>query len=142
MSRPIRPAYALILCALAGVLAAHLSTTQSVAATEEVAGQHVEKALADQAEAWNRGDFESFVSIYADDVTFLSPSGLTQGREQVLKRYQKKYPDPASRGVLSFEIVEVRQATSSDRSTGAPVDVRGMSVVARWMLRYEDRDDA
>lgn len=121
------------------------SAAQGFAAPEQVATMQIEHALKKQAEAWNRGDLEAFVSIYAEDATFLSPSGLTQGRDEVLKRYQAKYPDAVARGTLSFEIVEVRQAVFAfdpPTRTDASVEVRGVSVVARWMLAYEDKDNA
>lgn len=131
---------ALLLSALAAPAAG-----QGFAAPEQVAQMMIEHSLTKQAEAWNRGDLEAFVSIYAEDATFLSTSGLTKGRDEVLKRYQAKYPDAASRGTLSFEIVEVRQAVyvfDPPTRTDASVDVRGVSVVARWKLAYKDKEDA
>ena len=60
-------------------------------------GGHEVLALLDrQAAAWSRGDLDAFCSIYADDAVFLSPSGVTKGRAEVLARYKKKYPTPAA----------------------------------------------
>lgn len=132
-----------IVTALAGCVTPN-ATAQGFASPEHVARLQIEHSLKKQAEAWNRGDLEAFVSIYAEDATFLSTSGLTQGRDEVLKRYQAKYPDAASRGTLSFEIVEVRQAVyvfDPPTRTDASVDVRGVSVVARWKLVYADKED-
>ena len=144
----MKPSQAIIRSATALVLAAilaTLATAQGFAAPEQVAKMQIEHSLTKQAEAWNRGDLEAFVSVYAEDATFLSPSGLTQGRAEVLERYQAKYPDAASRGILSFEIVEVRQAVyvfDPPTRTDASVDVRGVSVVARWKLAYDDKENA
>ena len=33
------------------------------------------------------------VVSYADDAIFVSPNGVTKGRQAVLERYQKRYPD-------------------------------------------------
>ena len=55
----------------------------------------VRAVLDEQAAAWSRGDLEAFCAIYADDATFVSPSGLTSGRQAVLERYRKKYVDRA-----------------------------------------------
>jgi len=84
-----------------------------------------------QVQAWNRGDLESFVSVYAEDAVFVSPTGLTRGRRAVLDRYRKRYPDKAAMGTLSLDVVEIRLA-----------DVHGASVVARWTLAYPDKPAA
>ena len=58
----------------------------------------VEALLKTQSDAWNRGDLETFTSVYAEDASFLSPTGLTQGRQQVLERYRRRYPDKKAHG--------------------------------------------
>jgi len=50
-------------------------------------------ALDAQVAAWNRGDLDAFVALYAVDATFISPSGIAHGRQEVLERYRRKYPD-------------------------------------------------
>ena len=85
-----------------------------------------------QTAAWNRGDLEGFVSAYAEDATFVSPTGLTRGRQAVLDRYRKRYPDKAAMGTLALEIVETRLAAGE----------AGASVVARWTLSYPDKPAA
>ena len=147
MSRPIARHHLLpwLVASLGLLLGTGQVAAQGFAAPEQVARMQIEHSLEQQAEAWNRGDLEAFVSLYAEDATFLSTSGLTHGRDEVLRRYQKKYPDAAARGTLSFEIVEVRQAAyvfDPPTRTDASVDVRGVSVVARWKLCYDDKDDA
>jgi uncharacterized protein (TIGR02246 family) len=90
------------------------------------------KAVLDrQVQAWNRGDLEGFVSVYAEDAAFVSPTGLTRGRQAVLERYRKRYPDKVAMGTLSLEVVETRLA-----------DLHGASVVARWTLAYPDKPAA
>jgi uncharacterized protein (TIGR02246 family) len=90
------------------------------------------KAVLDrQVQAWNRGDLEGFVSVYAEDAAFVSPTGLTRGRQGVLDRYRKRYPDKAAMGTLSLEVLETRL-----------MDVHGASVVARWTLAYPDKPAA
>ena len=59
--------------------------------------------LTRQAGAWNRGDLDAFCAFYADDAVFISPSGVTRGRQAVLDRYKKRYPTPAAMGTLSLE---------------------------------------
>lgn len=89
--------------------------------------------------AWNRGDLDAFCADYADDARFISPSGLTQGRQAVLERYKKKYPDHAAMGTLSFEIIEVRLSSGMEGSvlgSARPAGIQSASVVARWTLAY------
>ncbi len=91
----------------------------------------VRAVLDEQAAAWSRGDLEAFCAIYADDATFVSPSGLTSGRQAVLERYRKKYVDRAGMGSLSLEVREVRM-----------IDRNAASVVARWILTWPDKPKA
>jgi ketosteroid isomerase-like protein len=94
-----------------------------------------------QVEAWNRGDLEAFTSGYAEDAAFLSPSGLTRGRGEVLSRYRKRYPDRKAMGRLSLEPIEMRPAAGTEFTElgGArPSRVHGVSVAARWEIAYPD----
>ena len=84
-----------------------------------------------QASAWTRGDLEAFCAVYADDATFVSPTGLTKGRQAVLDRYRKKYVDKAGMGALTLEVDEVRAANATTAS-----------VVARWTLTWPDKPKA
>ena len=90
----------------------------------------VKALIATQGEAWNRGDLPSFTSVYADDAIFVSPTGVTRGRQAVLERYQKRYPDKKAMGTLSFEFVEAREQKDS------------VSLVAKWILAYPDKPTA
>jgi uncharacterized protein (TIGR02246 family) len=83
-----------------------------------------------QAAAWSRGDLDAFASVYAEDALFLSPSGTTRGRVELVERYRRRYPDAAAMGRLTLEVLEVR----------AGADTAG--VAARWTLSYADRPDA
>lgn len=94
-------------------------------------GGHEVLALLDrQASAWSRGDLDAFCSIYADDAVFLSPSGVTRGRSDVLARYKKKYPTPAAMGRLSLVALDVRETADA------------VSVAAKWTLEYPDKPPA
>ena len=87
--------------------------------------------LHDQAAAWNRGDLPDFCAVYADDATFISPSGLTSGRQAVLDRYRKKYVDKAGMGSLNLDVIEVRKLHAGSAS-----------VIARWTLSWPDKPKA
>jgi uncharacterized protein (TIGR02246 family) len=104
----------------------------------------VEALLRTQSDAWNRGDLETFTSVYAEDASFLSPTGLTQGRQQVLERYRRRYPDRKAMGTLSLKILEVRPAQGIEATAMGdtrPSRVHAVSVAARWRLAYPDQPD-
>lgn len=93
--------------------------------------------LRTQAEAWSRGDLETFTSVYAEDAAFLTPSGLTRGRREVLERYRRRYPDAAAMGKLTLEVIETRVFPAGP--AGQPA--AGASVAARWRLEYPSQAD-
>jgi uncharacterized protein (TIGR02246 family) len=118
----VLPAFALLASALAG---------GASPLPDEDVRRTVAAVIERQVAAWNRGDLEAFVSVYAEDAAFVSPTGLARGRQAVLDRYRKRYPDKAAMGTLSLEILETRLA-----GAGAA------SVVARWSLAYPDKPTA
>jgi len=112
---------------------------------EDEVRRQVAAALDRQVQAWNRGDLDGFVSVYAEDATFVSPSGLTHGRQAVLDRYRKKYPDKAAMGTLSLVPVETRLSWGIEGSMNGDAiagDIQGVSIVARWTLAYPDKPPA
>jgi uncharacterized protein (TIGR02246 family) len=109
------------------------------------AREEVEAHLAAQIEAWNRGDLEAFCSGYEEDALFITPSGSTRGREEILARYRRRYTDREAMGTLGFEILEVRPIHGVEISMlgdSKPGRIHAVSVVARWSLSYPDREDA
>ncbi len=86
----------------------------------------VKNLLLTQASAWNHGDLAGFCSAYAEDALFLSPSGVTRGRAQILSRYQKRYGSaPDTMGSLTLEVIEIR-----GRGEAA-------SVAMKWRLSWD-----
>jgi peptidoglycan/xylan/chitin deacetylase (PgdA/CDA1 family) len=111
----------------------------------EAAERGVEETLQLQAAAWNRGDLLGFCAHYAEDAAFVSPSGLTRGRDDVLRRYRARYKDRSAMGQLSLEAVELRLLHGTERSLmgdARPGAFHGASLVARWTLHFPDRPDA
>jgi uncharacterized protein (TIGR02246 family) len=103
----------------------------SAGADDDAVRRAVAAVIERQVAAWNRGDLQAFVSLYAEDAVFVSPTGLTRGRQAVLDRYRKRYPDKAAMGTLKLEIVETRVGGAG-----------GASLVARWSLAYPDKPTA
>ena len=93
-------------------------------------GHEVLALLERQSAAWSKGDLDAFCSIYADDAVFVSPSGVTRGRAEVLARYKKKYPTAAAMGKLTLSPIDVRESTDA------------VSVAAKWTLEYPDKPAA
>jgi uncharacterized protein (TIGR02246 family) len=118
------------------VLLALLSLLAPLAVRAEEPSPEVQVAalLRMQAEAWSRGDLETFTSVYAEDAAFLTAGGLTRGRRDVLERYRKRYPDAAAMGKLTLEVIETRVFPPGK-------DAAGVSVAARWRLEYPGQAD-
>ena len=114
-----------------GVVLAVLLVACACVANAAAPDVEIRTLLRDQAAAWNRGDLVAFCAVYADDATFLSPSGLTKGRQAVLDRYRKKYVDKAGMGTLILDVQEVRALQPASAS-----------VVARWALAWPDKPKA
>lgn len=81
-----------------------LSACALVAASPE---EEIRATLAAQAEAWNRGDLDEFMRWYDDEATFLGKD-LHRGRQALLARYRRDYPDRARMGRTTFSDIEVR----------------------------------
>ena len=109
------------------IVAAALAADAGAPQTER---EKVTAFLNDQAQAWNRGDLDSFCAVYVDDAVFFSPTGVARGRDQVLARYKKRYPDKVAMGTLTFDFVDVRIAGEV------------ASVGAKWTLTYSGRTPA
>ena len=113
------------------------SRSRARTAAAERARTEVAALLAAQSAAWNRGDLAGFTAVYAEDATFVAPSGVTHGREQVLARYRRRYPDRRAMGELSLAILESRPLGGELGAAAAP-GVAALSVVAHWRLAYPE----
>jgi beta-aspartyl-peptidase (threonine type) len=71
----------------------------------------IRRVLADQQEAWNRGDLEGFMAGYwkSPELSFSSGRDRQLGWQQTFDRYKKRYQDKGREmGKLTFSDVEVR----------------------------------
>jgi ketosteroid isomerase-like protein len=59
--------------------------------------------LAEQVDAWNRGDLAAFVDPYTDDASYIGSDGLTRGRTAIAERYARR----SEMGHLDLTIVEL-----------------------------------
>src|SRR5439155_26778713 len=83
---------------------AHMSSKPAAGAE-----QQVRAVLEAKLQAWNAGDLRGFMEGYArsDRTRFQSGGDVSLGWQTVFDRYQKRYGDRASMGVLKFSEVEV-----------------------------------
>ncbi|HEY1115173.1 MAG TPA: DUF4440 domain-containing protein [Chitinophagaceae bacterium] len=86
----------------------------------------IRRLLTLQTEAWNRGNIEAFMQTYwkSDSLMFIGKKGVVRGWQPTLDNYKKGYPDTASMGKLSFDILEVK-----------PLSKEYAFVVGKWMLQ-------
>ena len=99
---------------------AHLSSTKAATAEPEI------RAVLDaQVRAWNAGDLRGFMEGYArsDRTRFQSGGDVSLGWQTVFDRYQKRYGDRTSMGVLKFSEVDV-----------TVLDPKAALVLGRWRL--------
>lgn len=82
----------------------------SSAAFAQYDEQAIRKVLADQMEAWNKGDIETYMKGYwnSEETVFLSGGNITRGYQEVLARYKKTYATREKMGTLEFEELKVR----------------------------------
>jgi uncharacterized protein (TIGR02246 family) len=65
--------------------------------------------LGKSAQAWNRGDLDTFVSDYAPEqrTTFITSHGVIRGPDAIKAAYEPRFVPGAQHDSLSFENVEV-----------------------------------
>ena len=73
--------------------------------------QAIQKLLADQAEAWNRGNLDDFMKGYwnNDSLTFIGHGGVTYGYANTLANYKTNYSDASKMGKLFFSLVKIKK---------------------------------
>ena len=92
----------------------------------------IENLLAVQSESWNKGDIDSFMQTYwkSEQLQFIGSKGVVYGWQGTLDRYKKTYPDKATMGHLTFELVNVDKRSR-----------KVISVVGKWHLKREEKGD-
>jgi ketosteroid isomerase-like protein len=77
--------------------------------------QQINDVLLQQQTAWNRGDLNAFMSGYwrNDSLQFITVKGITKGWDNMLNRYQNKYPDKMAMGVLNMQIKKIEKLSSN-----------------------------
>src|SRR5688572_26015555 len=62
------------------------------------------KVMNDQADAWNRGDIDTFMKGYwnSENLRFVSGDTVTRGWQPTLDRYKRNYSSREKMGTLTF----------------------------------------
>ena len=104
-------------------LARHLAVLLLLAvatANSQDGPKDIRKLLADQVDAWNKGDIEGFMRGYwnSDSTTFVSDGNILRGHSAVVARYKKSYDTREKMGrlefsELSFQNVDARAVIAS-----------------------------
>ena len=73
--------------------------------------QRVRDVLTAQVVAWNGGDINAFMQGYAktDSIMFIGSKSVTYGWDSTLAHYKKSYQNKVAMGVLSFDLIKVKQ---------------------------------
>ena len=78
--------------------------------------EDVTKVLADQQQAWNRGDIDGFMQGYwkSDSLVFVGKDAPVYGWQKTIDRYRRSYPNKAVMGELTFDIIQVKVLDGSN----------------------------
>ncbi len=79
--------------------------------TDELA---INKLMADQATAWNRGSIDDFMKGYWNDdsLTFIGHGGITYGYHNTLRNYKTTYNDASKMGQLFFTLIKIKKLSA------------------------------
>lgn len=100
-------------------------STANIARSQAAAEKEIRAVLAMQDAAWNKGNVEAFMQTYwnSDSLMFIGKNGVIYGWQQTLDNYKKSYPDTAAMGHLRFELVQLKELSST-----------AYFVVGKWFL--------
>ena len=92
---------------------------------------NIRNILAQQSEAWNKGNIEGFMKGYweNDSLMFIGKKGLTYGWNNTLNKYKKNYPDEKAMGQLIFTIIKLKALSNQYQE-----------VIGKWHLKREEGD--
>ena len=82
-------------------------------------GEADQKAIVDilmrQSSDWNKGDLRAFMKGYweNDSLMFIGSEGVIYGYQNTLERYQKNYDTTEKMGILTFEVITLREVSEN-----------------------------
>ena len=74
----------------------------------------IRNVMSKQVEAWNKGDINAFMQTYwkSDSLMFIGSTTPVYGWQTTLEHYKKRYPDTATMGKLSFNLINLKPLSS------------------------------
>lgn len=71
----------------------------------------IRNAMNEQLHAWNNGNIDLFMQTYwqSDSLLFVSSTKPVYGWQTTLEHYKQDYPDTATMGKLSFNLLQLKQ---------------------------------
>jgi ketosteroid isomerase-like protein len=91
----------------------------------------IQKVMADQVDAWNRGSVDDFMKGYwqSDSLIFVGKSGMSYGYTQTLGNYKKNYSDSDKMGELTFTSLTMKRLSPDH-----------FFVIGKWQLKRKAGD--
>lgn len=105
-----------------------IASGEAPAASQEAADaavRRIEALLAEQAEAWNRGDLEGFMEGYlrSPELSYTAGGAVHRGWDELFERYRRAYGEGEAMGLLTFDDLEVH-----------PLSADAAWALGRWRL--------
>ncbi len=93
--------------------------------------QQIRRILDQQVSCWNNGDLECFMEGYwkSEGLVFIGKNGPKYGWQTTLDNYKKSYPDAATMGKLTFDLLSFK-----------PIADDAYFVIGKWSLKREVGD--
>lgn len=91
----------------------------------------IQRVMADQSDAWNRGSIDDFMKGYwqSDSLIFVGKSGLSYGYAQALGNYKKNYSGSDKMGELTFNSLTLKRLSPDH-----------FFVIGKWQLKRKAGD--
>ena len=92
----------------------------------------IRKVMADQVDAWNRGNLDDFMKKgywASDSLMFVGKSGISYGYTAALNNYKKNYDSPDKMGKLFFTLLRVDRLSPGY-----------YYVIGKWLLKRKAGD--
>ena len=81
---------------------------------QSFAEKEIRDIMDKSAKDWSAGNIDGFMKSYwnNDTVMYVGGKNITYGYQNLLNAYKRSFPDSASMGKLSFDIIDVRKLSS------------------------------
>ncbi|HXD77502.1 MAG TPA: DUF4440 domain-containing protein [Puia sp.] len=109
----------------------HAGASHKPAAAAQNDEAAIRRIMADQTDAWNKGNLVSFMKGYWNDdsLVFIGRSGPSYGYRQALANYKKNYSGPDQMGKLYFDLLKIKRLSADY-----------YFVIGKWFLKRKAGD--